>query len=440
MSNSTRFGHQLRFASVMAVALMVWVRSACTAEGAARADAVLRLSLREAVETAIRNDTSLTTAEQNVRSSAARVTAVRSAQRPQVSAQAAYTRGGAEGPSRGGLPGGGFEDRQVMVRFRENLFDSFQTAVRVRQAETEQAGALSGVDAVRQRVALEAATAYFGVLRAISLAGVAQAALDRTRQEQERLESLVEVGEAAKKEIPRARAEVAAAEVDAIAAQNAVEDALSVLRNVLGLAQDTKIELTDTLASPEPLPDLAALVEEAYRRRPDLRQAELQVESAEQALKLAEIQRGVTISADAAYDLRVHPNPLGRSWSLGLSASYPLFDAGASKARVEEARAAVVSAEARLEQLRRDIALQVKQAYIQADEARSRLQAADRGVEAARESLAAAEGSLAAQVGIFLEVVAAQVGLTQAESRRVQALYDYNVAKARLQYAVGQIR
>ncbi|MGQ9524094.1 MAG: TolC family protein [Armatimonadota bacterium] len=400
---------------------------------------MIRLSLQQAVETALRNDTSLAAAQQRVRSATARVTLAQSAQRPQVSAQAGYTRGGTEGPSRLGALTGSFEDRQVLLRFRENLFDSLQTTTRVRQARADETGSLVGVEATRQRVSLEATLAYYGVLRAVSLAQVAQAALDRTRQEQQRLQSLVEVGEAARKEIPRARAEVAAAEVDAIAAENAVEDAFSVLRNVLGLPQDTKIELTDTFTSTEPLPDLADLIQEACRRRPDLRQAELQVEAARQALKLAEIQRGVTFSADAAYDVRVHPNPLGRSWSLGLSASYPLFDAGASKARVEEARAAVVAAEASLEQLRRDIALQVKQAYIQAEEARARLQAADRGVEAARESLAAAQGSLEAQVGIFLEVVAAQVGLTQAESRRVQALYDYNVAKARLMYAVGQM-
>lgn len=430
--------HSNRLVPLIALALGLWAGTASAGDGAAGTDAVLRLSLREAVETALRNDTSLATALQNVRSAAARVTIAQSAQRPQVRAQAVYTRGGAEGPSGVGILGG-FEDRQVMLRFRENLFDSFQTITRVRQARAEETGTLSVVDSVRQRVSLEAMTAYYNVLRASSLAQVAQAALDRTRREQQRLESLVEVGEAARKEIPRARAEVAAAEVDAISAANAVEDALSVLRNVLGLPQGTKIELTDTLATPEPLPDLDALTEEAYRRRPDLRQAELQVESAKQALKLAEIQKGVTFSADASYDLRVHPDPLGRSWSLGLSASYPLFDAGVSKARVEEARSAVVSAEARLEQLRRDIALQVKQAYIQAEEARSRLVSADRGVEAARETLAAAEESLAAQVGIFLEVVAAQVGLTQAESRRVQALYDYNVAVARLQYAVGRM-
>jgi outer membrane protein TolC len=403
----------------------------------------LRLSMRQAVEIALRNSTSLAAAKESLASAQSRVVIAQSAQRPQVFAGAEYTRGSSEGPLKSGLPrilGSRLEDREVSLRFRENLFDSFQTKTRVQQAKAQQMGAEKDLESVRQRVALDALVAYYGVLRAASLSEVAKAALDRTKREQQRLESLVEVGEAARKEIPRAKAEVAAAEVDAIAAENAVENAVSVLRNVLGLPQTTQIILTDTLGSPEPAPDLEQLIEEAYRRRPDLRQAELQVEAAKLSLKLAQIQAGVTIGAEASYDVRLHPHPIGRSWNLGVSASYPLFDSGASKARVKDAETALATAQARLEQLRRDIALQVKQAHIQVEEARARLQAAERGVEAARESLAAAEGSLAAQVGIFLEVVAAQVGLTQAESRVVQALYDYNVARAQLEFAVGRLQ
>jgi outer membrane protein TolC len=88
--------------------------------------------------------------------------------------------------------------------------------------------------------------------------------------------------------------------------------------------------------------------------------------------------------------------------------------------------------------------LDVQQAYITLVQARDRVQVTNVGVAQAQESYRLARvrynAGVSQQVGVSpeLEVSNAQTTLTQAESNRVNALYDYNSARAQLDRALGR--
>ena len=117
--------------------------------------------------------------------------------------------------------------------------------------------------------------------------------------------------------------------------------------------------------------------------------------------------------------------------------TFPLFSGFLTKYQVQEARSNLDVIRANEESLRQNILLEVKQAYLNLEEARERIPTAELTVRQAEENLELASGRYKAGVGNPIEVTDALVVYNNAKSSYIQALYDYRVAGASLQRAMG---
>jgi outer membrane protein TolC len=88
--------------------------------------------------------------------------------------------------------------------------------------------------------------------------------------------------------------------------------------------------------------------------------------------------------------------------------------------------------------LRQSILLEVNQAYADLESASARIGVMESSLKKAKENFELAEGRYQAGVGLSLEVTDAQVAAVKAETDHVQALYDYQLAAARLMKAMGR--
>ena len=126
------------------------------------------------------------------------------------------------------------------------------------------------------------------------------------------------------------------------------------------------------------------------------------------------------------------------------SISIPLFDGGLARSRVREARATVSSAQTSRRQAIDQVTLDMQQAYLNLIQTRDEVAVANQGLTQARQGFALARvrymAGVSARAGIspLLEVSDAQAALTLAESYQVNALYDYNNARAQLDRAIGR--
>jgi outer membrane protein len=91
-----------------------------------------------------------------------------------------------------------------------------------------------------------------------------------------------------------------------------------------------------------------------------------------------------------------------------------------------------------MERVRRQVDLEVHQAYLEMEETRMMLGAADQAVEEAGESFRLAEERYRLGAGTSLDILDAQARLTEAETSRVEALYEIKLASARMRRAVGK--
>jgi outer membrane protein TolC len=175
------------------------------------------------------------------------------------------------------------------------------------------------------------------------------------------------------------------------------------------------------------------------------------IRSAEARVKTEQSNYLPTLSANGAYSWAngttemgefngiLLKGDIGNSWSAGVTLSLPIYEGGLTKGRVGEARANQRALEARRDALRQSILLEVNQAYADLESASARISVMDSSLKKARESLDLAEGRYAAGVGPSIEVTDAQVAAAKAETDHVQALYDYQLAAARLLKAMGWV-
>jgi outer membrane protein TolC len=125
-------------------------------------------------------------------------------------------------------------------------------------------------------------------------------------------------------------------------------------------------------------------------------------------------------------------------WNFVAGVSMPIWDAGVTRAREQDARYRLESAEARQEQTRIDISTSVQQAVLNIQNAAERLEASQVAVDSAARNLEAANERYRQGVVTVIDITTAQLNNFEAQNNAVQALYDYYIAQAQLQRAVGR--
>ena len=304
------------------------------------------------------------------------------------------------------------------------------------------------------------------------------------RQTLERAEKLlsdnqaqVEAGTRAPIEVVRARAEVARGRRDLIAAESLVRQQETVLKDVLTRRTVTdptlaavRIIPTDPLRVDrnEHVPPASELAENALRQRPDLAQARIQIESTQLALKgsknalLPSLDLVATVRNNAlAGDI----NPLtlsgaaphsadpillggyGTALSQLLRRNFPDYGVGvqltipirnrAAEADYTRDSLALRQQELRLQQLQKQLHVEIENALIAVEQARAMIEAAEREREFQEQALAAEEEKLTVGASTTFLVVQYQRDLAQARSAEVAAQAGYVKARAALDRAAG---
>ena len=88
-------------------------------------------------------------------------------------------------------------------------------------------------------------------------------------------------------------------------------------------------------------------------------------------------------------------------------------------------------------QAREKVELEIRQDYLSVFAAKEQIRAAEATVEQAEEAYKIATIRYQSGVGINLDVLDAQLALSQAKTNYVTALYDYNIGLATLEHAMG---
>jgi len=333
-------------------------------------------------------------------------------------------------------------DYQGSVQFTQPIFTSGRLWHSFQQARLAQQLAVQQVRQARQQIILQTIRSFYGCLLADEFVRVAEQAVAVAQEHRQTVERQRQVGMATDFDVLRARVQEANLLPRLAQARNGQRVAYLALKTVVGLGPETPVRLIGQFEYRKPELPLEEAIRLALRRRPEVRQAEIQRDMGEHALKLVKASDNPSLALVGNYNFRsnVLTSKLDRwddYYTVNVALSLPIFDGFTTHARVTQARAQLTSADLGLEATRRTVRLEVEQAYLKFQEAEERLNSQRTNVDQARESVRIAELSYRQGLITNLDVISAQLALTEAETNWSQALHDCSVADAEIRKAIG---
>jgi len=318
------------------------------------------------------------------------------------------------------------------------LTDFGRTSASVNRADALLSATRETGVTVREDVAFAAKVGYFNVLRAGRNLEVKRETLRQRESLLKQAEAYFEAGIRAKIDVARAEANLYDARAQVSQAANDVRVARITLLNRMGVEGPADFLLSDSLAAetiPGTLPDWLA---EADRNRPELKSLRERERAAALGVRFAQGGHLPTLAGAAGYEFVGDEPPLDQGYNVGVTLSVPIFSGFLVREQVKEAEAALSSVRHQLTDARRLVVLQVEQAAYGVSEASERIGARKKEREASGENLRLATARYEVGAGDIIEMIDAQVQMTQADTSTIDAQYDYSVSLATLLRAVGR--
>jgi outer membrane protein len=233
-----------------------------------------------------------------------------------------------------------------------------------------------------------------------------------------------------------------------ITARNDYRIAQLQLARTIGLDFDPRrgdrppLECVGELAfTPRDMP-LTTAIELGKERRPSLKQQRANILVQVQQLRgaYAGIQPSLSLSGGRTWESSQISRDLSNGvagWFWGVTGSLPIFDGLETVGAVKSARATLSQSKIAYNDLVLQVELEIQQAYSNLQQDRELYESQSKNVETAYEALRLATARFGVGAGVQLDILNAQVQLTQAQSTRLSALYSYNADLAEFDRATA---
>ncbi len=359
----------------------------------------------------------------------------------------------------------GNSQRSIGLTLSYLLYDFGTRAANLENARQLLTAASATQDSAVQAVFLLAVQSFYQMQ-------AAQAALDAANESERAAKESFSaaaarygVGSATPADKLQAQTAYSQATLNRITAEGSMKNMQGALANILGLEANRKVTLaaansatTNPYSNPTPLAgegalvpspdgerlkifeqDIAALIEEAKLRRPDLQAAAARVKAAEAGVDAARAAGKPSLSLSASTNQTSAAGVTSHGSSVGINLSVPLFSGYAPTYRIRVAEAQVETQNTQLERLRLQVALDVWTAYQNLTTATQSLRTTADLLNSAEQSERVALGRYKAGVGSILDVLNAQSALASARQQRVQSTFNWNISRATLAQAMGSL-
>jgi outer membrane protein TolC len=415
--------------------------------GWAQETAPLKLTLKDAVNLALKQNPQVILANLGVSQSEQDRLLARAALLPQVDARASETVNRLNLAATIGFRFPGFAEHvgpffvaQGGVGFTAPVFDLTLWG-RYRSSRMGVDSVRAQEVSVREESVLLVVSQYLGSQRAAADVQAAQSRVELAQALYDQAADLQKNGVGTGIDTLRANVQLQNENQRLIVARTQLETSLYGLARLLNIEPQRKIELADQVSffdTPEVSTDQT--LERAYGSRPELREILTREQRAELDLKTADAARLPKLSLSGLWlEQGLTPTSAIPVYVYQGSIDVPLFTGGQIQAERAKADLAIRQLHQQEQELRNRIALEVKTALAQLQSARTEVNVANLGVDLAKQEVEQARDRFQAGVANNIEVITAQDELARANDNQIAALYRYNQSRADLAHSVGQM-
>jgi outer membrane protein len=403
------------------------------------------LTVEGAVRLTIANHPAVAQAEHGVAAAEARIGSSRSPRYPDLALSGAYTRIAPVpeidvlGRAMRLAPGNNYD---VHLGLRQTIYDFGRTGTAIDIARAGRDAAADYVEQVKSGLAYRTITAFNSIMILRESVAVLDDQISALNQHIEVSRNKVRAGTATDFDVLTTQVRTAAATNDRIDAASNLEAQEIVLRQLVGLPSEAPVRLSGDFVRTERPLDTAALLAAAFAERPEMTAARDVELTAGLQVRLASLGDRPSLALSLSSGLKTgYPdnlNQLKANYAAGFDFRVPIFNGHRTRNQRREAEAGLRSAQARTEDLKREVTAEVEQAIARAGASWEKTKNAEVLVRQAEAAVTMAGARYEAGVVTNLDLLDAQTTLTQARLGYLRSLFAYSMSLAELDRATGK--
>jgi outer membrane protein len=325
------------------------------------------------------------------------------------------------------------------------LFDGFSNVWNYLGSKASKRGAEYSYSAALSDLEYVIKTDYYLVLKAKKDLDVATDAVNRSEELLKLFQEKYDLGSASLSEVLKQKVQYGTDQLSMLTAQNQVRTTMDNLALDIGIDPQTEFDIAGVEMRQEQIKDLDFYIKKASQEHPSLLEKQTEVEAYKYDVRSAWGNYLPTLSLSYRYgwnkeyfsDLKKF-GPYDHSGTLSLSLGWTIFDGFTREYNMKRAKVGLNNARASEFYQRNKTIKDVQSAYRGIKLAEGTLQVTEEVERSASEDMDLVQEKYDLGAAALWELLDAQVSLKQAQFNKVKAEFDYNLALAQLQNAIGE--
>ncbi|MHB1686218.1 MAG: TolC family protein [Ignavibacteriaceae bacterium] len=410
------------------------------------------LTVEEAIHLTLQNNPAIQNAIHSIDASRARVDESKSSLYPEAGISLNYVRLGPIASI--AFPGFGNFDLFPANNFDEHIgvsatvYDFNKREKAINLAQTQVQGFKDKLGIVKQQLAYRTIQTFYTILflkRSIKVQdeaiGTLKGHLDITKKK-------VEAGTATNFDVLTTNVRVSSAEEGKINLKNALANAEIVLKQLLGLSPNSKVEPKGDFTEYKTEYNIDSLINIAMQNRYEVKSVDDQILSEQAKDNVVSAMNNPSITITATYGFKNGYVPDLTAWrgnymaavqvDIPLSGVIPYFGGHLEESMHQETSANIKAAESYKSDVIQQIKADVQKSVVDLQSSMERFQTTDVNVHQAESALSLAKIRYEAGTATNLDLLDAETSLAQAKLMRLEALYKYVTGRYELIQAIGE--
>ena len=401
----------------------------------------IRLTLDEAITIALRDNREVLLRAEDVKKAKAKISEARASIFPSLTLNATLS-------DTRSLYGKDVDAYSSHIGAKQILYNSGQVVNAIKINEYNYTATQAILDKAKLDIILAVKQAFYALLLSDKFVAINKQILDNTNEHLAVIQARFANGESSESELIKIRSSLANVLEAYETSRNQIQAAQALLNNLLSFDKEVGVlpQGEFTYAPKEIAYDQAFL--QAMQSRPEIKQLSAQQKMTEKSLDVVKANNRPQVYASWDYysgsrsgaGSAAAATP-SKNWNdynvVGITVSWPIFDGWLTKAKVDQAIIDVKEAELLKQKTTRDIALELKTAYLDLRDAIEKIKSQAKQTAVYKDNLSVFQEKYNAGIVSELDVHDAQVSYDIALFNQIQANYDYVVAKAKFDKATG---
>jgi outer membrane protein TolC len=319
------------------------------------------------------------------------------------------------------------------------LFDFWGTPSKYMAAIKGHQASLLDTTQTRDNVFLTVAQGYFKTLRAKKMVEVAQQNVFDLKEHLRIAQDQYQFGIVTLNDVLQAKVSLADAQQNLIVAETDFIDIRSSLNKVLMLPVTAATVLKDEKVDLKAWA-LGEATDVALKQRSDLKASQERIRQQEKTVVETRAQFFPQFGVQAGHTYQVNNNLLhNHQWFAIFAMNWNIFSGLDTKAAVSQAKLKVQQLQEQHKDMNEQVQLDVQTAYLKIKETVDRIRTTEVAVTQGEENLRLNEERYKESVGTATDVIDAETLLTRTRVNYWTAVYDHQMAKAQMLWAIGSI-